>query len=385
MGFTGRATYSAGVNLPELCEDVSDVVGIVSPYETPLLALLGDPVREAVSTYHEWLEDSLHSNRVRINDSNISAPLTAASFSVDDVSVMRIGDQLQLDGSGELMLVVNISGNMVMVNRGYAGTTPEEIADGKFVNILGNAAIEGSEKQESRHSFRSRLGNFTQIFTSTVEVSGSDLAARHLGVADEMDYQKQERLRELLRDLESSVINGGLADSSPQGSATVRRTMKGIVQHISTNAFRVGDSGLPAGDLLDEQKLNFVLRQVWENSNAGIDTIVVNGYQKRQINSMLEGSRMYLPQDRKYSSLVSYYESDFGLCRVVLSRWVPKDMVLFLDSSRINVLPLAGRSFHFKSLASGGDYECGQLIGEYTLELKNQQAHGYLRGLSYTG
>ena len=77
--------------------------------------------------------------------------------------------------------------------------------------------------------------------------------------------------------------------------------------------------------------------------------------------------------------------SDFGLCRVVLSRWVPKDMALFLDSSRLNVLPLAGRSFHFKTLASGGDYECGQLIGEYTLEMKNEQAHGYLRGLNFVG
>ena len=37
MAFTGKATYSAGTTLPELAEDVSDLVGIVSPYETPLL------------------------------------------------------------------------------------------------------------------------------------------------------------------------------------------------------------------------------------------------------------------------------------------------------------------------------------------------------------
>ena len=32
MSFTGKATYSAGASLPELAEDVSDVVGIVSPF-----------------------------------------------------------------------------------------------------------------------------------------------------------------------------------------------------------------------------------------------------------------------------------------------------------------------------------------------------------------
>ena len=56
MSFTGKATHSS-VGLPERAEDISDIVSIVSPYESPLLAHLGDPPRAATSTYHEWLED----------------------------------------------------------------------------------------------------------------------------------------------------------------------------------------------------------------------------------------------------------------------------------------------------------------------------------------
>ena len=59
MAFTGKATYAAGVDLPELVEDVSDVIGLVSPYETPLLDHLGDAKRVATSTMHEWIEDAL--------------------------------------------------------------------------------------------------------------------------------------------------------------------------------------------------------------------------------------------------------------------------------------------------------------------------------------
>ncbi len=59
MSFTGKATYSAGSTLPEIAEDVSDIIGIVSPFETPLLDHLGDPHRVATSTRHEWLEDEL--------------------------------------------------------------------------------------------------------------------------------------------------------------------------------------------------------------------------------------------------------------------------------------------------------------------------------------
>jgi len=59
MAFSGKATYSAGASLPEIAEDVSDLIGIISPVETPLLDHLGDPRREATSTIHEWLEDAL--------------------------------------------------------------------------------------------------------------------------------------------------------------------------------------------------------------------------------------------------------------------------------------------------------------------------------------
>ena len=59
MPFTGKSTFDAGTDLPELVEDVSDIIGIVSPFETPLLDHLGDAKRAAQSTIHEWLEDAL--------------------------------------------------------------------------------------------------------------------------------------------------------------------------------------------------------------------------------------------------------------------------------------------------------------------------------------
>ncbi len=158
--------------------------------------------------------------------------------------------------------------------------------------------------------------------------------------------------------------------------------MKGIVQHLTTNLFYTGDSGFPAGDDLDEAKVNYVLRKIWENSSGNVDLIVVGGFQKRKVNAFCAESRSYGAHDTAFTDMVSLYESDFGVCRIVTTRHVPQDAVLFLDSSRISVLPLAGRSFHFKPLASAGDYECGELIGEYTLELKNEAAHGMIRNLT---
>jgi hypothetical protein len=361
MSFTGKATYSAGTTLPELAEDVSDLIGIISPYETPLLDALGDPMREATSSHHEWLEDAL-------------LP--------DNGSRFRVGDQIQVEGSEELMLVTAISTDTLTVVRGYAGTTAEDLVDDQVINILGNAALEGADKPTARFANRSRVGNYTQIFTAAAEVSGTDMAASQLGLADEMDFQKQERLRELVRDLENTVLNGGEPASNPQGSGSVRRSMKGIVQHLSTNVFHTGDSGFPSGTDLDEAKVNYVLRKIWENSNGSVDLIVVGGFQKRKVNGFSSGSRSFGANDTTFTDMISVYESDFGVCRIVTTRWLPQDAALFLDSSRVSVLPLAGRSFHFKPLASSGDYECGELIGEYTVELKNDAAHGLIRDLS---
>ena len=382
MAFTGKATYSAGTTLPELAEDVSDLIGIISPYETPLLDALGDSLREATSTHHEWLEDELLPNKDAVNDSTFTDPAADTDFVVDNGSRFRVGDQIQIEGSEELMLVTGVATNTLTVVRGYAGTTPENLADNQVINILGNAALEGADKPGARFTNRSRCGNYTQIFTAAVEISGTDMAASQLGLADEMDYQKQERLRELIRDLENTVVNGGQTGSNPEGSGSARRSMKGIIQHLGTNVFHTGDSGFPTGTDLDEAKINYVLRKIWENSSGNVDLIIVGGFQKRKINAFCAGSRSYGANDTTFTDMVGVYESDFGVCKVVTTRWMPQDAALLLDSSRINVLPLAGRSFHFKPLASGGDYECGELIGEYTVELKNEAAHGLIRDLS---
>jgi hypothetical protein len=339
-------------------------------------------MREARSTHHEWLEDELLPNKDAINDNTFTDPDVDTSFDVDNGERFRVGDQIQVEGSGELMLVTNISSDTLTVVRGYAGTTAENLADNQVINILGNAALEGADKPGARFTNRSRRSNYTQIFTATVEVSGTDIAASQLGIADELDYQKQERLRELIRDLENTVINGGQPASNPEGSGLVRRSVNGVIQHLSTNVFNTGDIGFPTGNDLDEAKINYVLRRIWENSNGNVDLIIVGGFQKRKINAFSADSRTYGATDTTFTDMISVYESDFGICKIVTTRWMPQDAALLLDSSRVNVLPLAGRSFYFKPLASGGDYECGELIGEYTLELRNEAAHGLIRGLT---
>ena len=387
MPFTGKATYTAGATLPEIAEDVSDVIGLVSPHETALLDHLGDAQRAATSTIHEWLEDTLLPNADAVDDDDLTNPTTLTEFTVANGDRFQVGDQIMLAGKPEIMLVTAINGDDLTVTRNYGGSTSATIQDGDVINIIGNAALEGDDAPTARFTSRVRKQNYTQIFTASVEVSGSQLASQSIGLQDELDYQKQERLRELLRDLENCVINGIAPQANPQGSSAIRRTMRGILASITTNIFQPDAAPLPAGEgvngnQLNETLLNAALRAVWEQSSGRIDTIVCGGYQKRRINGFIAASQRFAQNTTEFSSMVDVYESDYGVCRVVLCRWVPPDAVLLLDSSRIAVLPLSGRSFHFKPLASTGDSDSGHVIGEYTLEFRNENAHAVIRDLA---
>lgn len=379
MAFTGKATYSAGATLPEIAEDVSDLVTIASPHETPLLDALGDPARVARSTVHEWLEDALIGNT-----DVLSTEVSATVWAVGNISLYRPGDQVLVDGGVERVLVtaVDTAQSRITVTRGYGGTTQATISDDLPLTILGNAALEGDDAGTSRTTNRVRRSNYTQIFTSTIEVSGSELAVSQIGVRDEMDYQKANRVRELLRDLENSVINGVAPASNPQGSTTARRTMRGIRSFIQSNVFAPGVGGFPSDTKLTEAALNLALRTIWQEASSRVDLIVVNGREKRRINEFVATNRRFFSVNETYKDMVSVYESDFGTCRVIVSRNVPAGTVLLLDSSRISVMPLAGRSFHHKPLARTGDSDRGEVLGEYTLEFRNESAHGLIQGFT---
>src|SRR3954470_2146279 len=125
MPFTGKATYTAGASLPEIAEDVSDLVSLSSPVETPLLDALGDAPRAAHSTVHEWLEDALVPN----TDVIVSVD-TATQYTMAHADRFRVGDQLNIEGQPELMLVtgVDLAGGQITVERNYGGTVGGTVA-----------------------------------------------------------------------------------------------------------------------------------------------------------------------------------------------------------------------------------------------------------------
>lgn len=331
--------------------------------------------------------DDLLANTDTINQGSFSPNAQdATAITVVNGTRLRVGDIVRPWASKEAVFVTAVAGNVITIVRRYGGSPASNLTNGQKLMIIANAALEGDDAPDARFTNRARKRNYTQIYSATVQVSGTMEAVRGYGLGDELEYQKTQRLRELLRDLENSVINGYAPAANQSGGASVRRTMNGVLATIATNQFTPGTGPIPTGDGagtdFNEAILSAAMRTVWENSSARVDTIVVGAALKRRMNQWMAAWRQTSPQDDTYRNLVTRYESDFGRCSVVVSRYLSPDSVLLIDSTRVAVLPLAGRSFHYKPLGTAGDRTSGLVVGEYTVETRNEAAHAVIRGLT---
>lgn len=369
MAFTGKATYSAFNNI---AEDVSDIVGMISPFETPLLNLLPQPEFPAQSVYHEWLEDELSPNTV-ITSSAVSSTTADTHIGIAGglAAFLQVGAILEspvkTNGEPEKMQIVAITGNTITVSRAFGGSSASSIASGDSLFVIADAALEGADVSVDTSRPRSRMGNYVQLFKKDIVISGTVRAVRMLGnVGDEMAYQITKKVREAVRDLEKAVIRGTLSGNTI-GSATAYRTMRGLRSFISTNVQSLGT--------LTESWLGNVIKSAWDNGGTDLDTIVCDAVTKRTIDAFF-GAGAGRPvtstnADRAFAQVVSSYENSFGRFAVVLSRWMPHQEALIIASRRVRVLPLQGRAFGFIPVAKTGDADKGMVVGEYTMEVVN--------------
>jgi hypothetical protein len=380
MSFTGLAVYDSGV-FNELAEDVSDEIGMISPFETPLLDFLAQPQYPAENVLHEWLSEELGPNTLSVSVTQDDA----ATYIVPHMSgtaaypYLQVGMVVENESTGEQMQISAIGVNTVTITRGFGGSTAATLTAGQSLFVLGDAALEGADVAGDISRPRTRVTNYCQIFKKDILVSGTMQAVKKLGgISDEYDHQRGQRLRESIRDLEKTVIRGRLSGNTIGGSAVANtRTMRGLWQSIATNATSTGT--------LTPEILDTVIQGAWSQGASDLNMIVADKVMKRIIDGW-NSSRIEVQQgmagDTKYQRKVTYYEGTFGDMQVQLNRWMPTGSLMVISGGRVHVVPLAGRSFAHVPVSRTGDSQKGMVIGEYTLEVKNEEGMAKAFGCS---
>jgi len=327
----------------------------------------GKPVTQ---TKHEWDEDEL--NPVTVIAKASGGDLSAAAMTVLLLSAgqqgrVTAGTELkdQLSGKYEVLQVTARSGVSATVVRGIGGTSAENHATGATYDIISHARPQGMAGPKDESVARSRSYNYTQIFSKGVNLTGTAIAIEHNGVSKEDSYQIDKRLRELIRELDRTVIMGIRATANV--SDTVYGNMGGLIDYIK---HATSGNTTSTAETLTPSVLNAMAKQVWDDGGSP-DIVIVGGVQKQKISAFDKEYRRTTLDSRKAGFTIEEFVTDLGVnLRIVVDRWVPIDMAIVIDSSRIAIKPLQTRGFFLEKLAKIGDSEQWQIVGEYTMEVK---------------
>ena len=247
-----------------------------------------------------------------------------------------------------------------------------------------NAAIEGNEVTFSAPSATTRLGNYSQISTKSVIVTGTVDAVNKAGRNNELAYQISKASKEIKRDMETSLCAN---NAKVAGNDTTARELGGIESWIATNDVMssAGSPSSPTGDGSDartngtqraftEAQLKAALKLVWDA--GGDPTMVMCGsFNKQKLSGFTGGSTRFDPaENKRLVAAVEIYESDFGALTVAPNRFSPARSVHIITPDMWALAFL--RDFQLEDLAKTGDASKQFLLAEYTLEARNEAASG---------
>lgn len=226
-----------------------------------------------------------------------------------------------------------------------------------------------------------RLSNYTQIIRQDWKVSGTEQATAHAGMQSPKAYHMAKSMVAWKQKLEWSLVNGVAA----AGDASTAREMGGIFDQVTTN--KVANAATDFTEAL----MNGYFKSVWETSAKAPDAVYVGGDGKQVISGFTAGSTKNVEsKDKRLINTVDVYESDFGVVKLFLHRFV--DDVLAAGGTG-NIMILREDTWAIASLREpnnfdapkGGDYEKGAILGEATLEGLYEQANFVGKGFTNFG
>jgi hypothetical protein len=356
--------------------DMSDSLAMLDPSDVPLLSLIGKDGLTAQALKHEWLEDSLRPLDTLLatqGEFSGTGAVSTAAVTAGQGVYLRAGDILLIES--ELVLLASISTDTINIaagGRGYGGSTAASHAATTPIKLVGNVNLTDIGQGASRTTTHTGRYNYCQLYEDTIVTTSTTQAIKKWVEQNDLDAQVARALKTAWMLWERTLYFG----RKVQPTASVAGAMDGIIPVITTNAYAKSSAYLIE---------DFVLQAMQDSWNAGghPDTIVVNAFQKRQLNKFLDSQRMTTRTDRVAGAIVDTYSSDFGTADIVLSRQAPADTVLVLDRARVKFGPLTGHPLSAAPVETSTRLKQAiQIVGQYTSELRNENAHAKITGLA---
>ena len=250
-----------------------------------------------------------------------------------------------------------------------------------------NWVIEGDDATTDASVATVRLTNYCGISDKVALVTGTQEAVDSAGKGREMAYQLIKRGRELKSDIELSIFAN---NAKVAGNDTLAREVGGLGAWIDSNTS--AGTGGSDGSLgatartngtqraFTESLLLDVAQTAWDNGGMP-KHLYVGSFNKRVASGFTGVATKFKDvNDRKIIASADVYVSDFGELQIVPSRNCESRSAYLLDHEMISFSTL--RNMETVDLAKTGDSERKQIITEWTLEMRNEAAHGLVADLT---
>jgi hypothetical protein len=261
-----------------------------------------------------------------------------------------------------------------------------------------NAQVEGDTPSNTTVTPTVNQFNVTQIASKTFNISGTQQAMNPAGRADELAYQLVKYGKEVKRDLEKALSGNNSYRAGASGTARVSASLESWISTNWTSLATSRDSAVSAGfsttgtlapddgsveSTITEAAVKAVIRGCWTQGGEP-DVILCGPYNKVKLSGFSGILTNQISQKAGGQATIiaaaDAYQSDFGLFKIVPSRFNRDRTVCVLDTEYWEIAYL--RPFQSVPLAKVGDSEQRMILVEAGLKSKNEAASGKVADLA---
>jgi len=352
----------------------------------PLQALLSMAGSESTDDpKYNHFRDELPNRTVTVNGAVASTSTTSITLDNDDDEAFIVaGTILQNQTTGEIMRATadaNLSANTIAVERNIGGTS-HTIADNAVLIIAGHADQEGGTSPTAISFDPTTDFNFTQIFKTAVQVSGT-LQNTYLRTGDKEQEQLTKALKLHMGDIERAMFFGKRHEANGS-TANPTRFTGGLLTQI-TNVTDGASFGASANTITEKEFDRLLIETIFAFGSS--EKVAFCG--ARVISNLMEiGKNRWQPTqiDNAYGvSLTRYttYAGDLLVYMHPMFRQTGMDQeMIILDMGELKFRYLQGRDTQLIRDIQAPDFDGVKhmYMTECGLEMTQAKVHHRIKG-----
>lgn len=398
---SGNAARTSAVSSAEgrLVVDAVDKIFLLEPNKHPLVTLMtnvgkvydgkawkGSSIMKASTGNPEfkWFEDVYGGRYAKV------AAAYSASASAIDVTgagsspahIFTVGDVVANARTGEHFLVTAITDtNTLAVTAAFGTTATAAGAAGDGLFIVGNVSEENSGARNANTTRSSNPSNYTQIFKTTIAVSGTEKASKLYG-GDDITYLRAKKGTEHALDIERAFWFGEKKSDTTGTQGHPRRATGGVLEFIEAGNSYVQNQG----GALTAPDVNSFLREGFTYGNS-TKMLFAGGLVLQAINEIARGQIQTKVGDTTYGMKISEWQTAFGTVNIVhnplfVQEYAGYAFLLDMESFRYRYMDGRDTKLMTNVQAPDVDGEVDQYLTECGLERKQAPRHALLKGVT---